>query len=285
MTLDWEDFNSGFVAVLGRPNVGKSALVNALVGTKVTIVSDKPNTTRTQVRGIITEDACQVVLVDTPGIHRPRSPLGARLNETASEAASDVDLVLVVVDATAPTGPGDRRVLESAAAECFVVVNKIDLVRPGELLKRLAELSDWNKAAYFPVSARTGKGVEELRREIMAKMPPGPPYYPAAMHADMTETEWIAELVREELLAIVRDELPHSIATAVTEVEGRYVRCEIFVERDSQKAIVVGHHGENLKRVGTIVRRSLPKGYYLDLAVKVAKDWQSQARYLDQFGI
>ena len=285
MSEDWEDFTSGFVAVLGRPNVGKSALVNALVETKVTIVSDKPNTTRTQVRGIITQDACQVVLVDTPGIHRPRTPLGARLNETASEAASDVDLVLVVVDASAPTGPGDRRVLESASPECFVVVNKIDLVPPGELLKRLQELSAWNKAAYFPVSARTGKGVDELRREIMAKMPPGPPYYPAAMHADTTETEWIAELVREELLAIVRDELPHSIATAVTEVEGRYVRCEIFVERDSQKAIVLGRHGENLKRVGTIVRNSLPKGYYLDLVVKVAKDWQSQARYLDQFGI
>ena len=285
MSQDWEDFHSGFVAVLGRPNVGKSALVNALVGTKVTIVSDKPNTTRTQVRGIITEDACQVVLVDTPGIHRPRSPLGARLNESAAEAASDVDLVLVVVDASSPTGPGDRRVLESAPAECFVVVNKIDLVSPGELLKRLEELSAWNKAAYFPVSARKGKGVEELKREMMAKMPPGPPYYPAAMRADTTETEWIAELVREELLAIVRDELPHSIATAVTEVEGRYVRCEIFVERDSQKAIVLGRHGENLKRVGTIVRRSLPKGYYLDLVVKVAKDWQSQARYLDQFGI
>ena len=280
-----EEFRSGFVAVVGRPNVGKSTLVNSLVQTKVSIVSDKPNTTRSQVRGIVTTSTHQVIFVDTPGIHKPRSPLGARLNEAASEAMSDVDLVLVVVDARSATGPGDERVLASTSADSFLVINKIDGLAPAKIFARLAKLSSYAKAEYFPISARTGDGVTELREAIFAKMPPGPHYYPPEMTADTTDTEWIAELVREGLLAILRDELPHALATVVSEVEGRYLRCEIFVERESQKGIVVGHGGANLKAVGSEVRKHLPEGMYLDLVVKVARDWQSQARYLDQFGL
>ncbi len=280
-----EQFHSGFVAVVGRPNVGKSTLVNALVRNKVSIVSDKPNTTRTQVRGIITTSSHQVVFVDTPGIHKPRSALGARLNDAANEARSDVDLVVVVVDAREGTGPGDTRVLKSSPPSSFVVLNKVDGLPPQRVLRRLGEIASFDKAEFFPISARTGDGVSELREAIFAKMPLGPHFYPPEMSADTTETEWIAELVREGLLAIVRDELPHSIATVVTEVEGRYIRCEVFVERESQKAIVLGRGGANLKAVGIEVRKHLPEGMYLELVVKVARDWQSQARYLDQFGL
>ena len=279
------EFRSGFAAIVGRPNVGKSTLINALVGTKVSIVSDKPNTTRSQVRGIITTASHQVIFVDTPGIHKPRSPLGARLNAAATDAVEDVDVVIAVIDGSAKTGPGDLRVLETSPQNCFVVVNKIDYLSPMRLLKRLAELASFDKEGYFPVSALTGEGVDVLLQATFSKMPLGPMYYPMESTSDTTDTEWIAELVREGLLAILRDELPHAMATVVTEVEARYVRCEIFVERDSQKAIVLGHRGINLKTVGTEVRSHLPEGMYLDLVVKVVKDWQSQSRYLDEFGI
>lgn len=283
--MNWDTFRSGFVAVVGRPNVGKSTLVNALVGTKVSIVSSNPNTTRTQVRGIISTETHQVIFVDTPGIHKPRSPLGARLNASATDAISDVDLVIVVVDGSAKTGPGDERVLRAAPPGSFLVVNKVDRMSPKSLLERLGSLANYDMESFFPVSSTNLDGVSALRDSVIAKMPLGPPYYPIGATSDTTETEWIAELVREALLAILREELPHSLATAVTEVEKKYVRCDIFVERDSQKAIVLGKGGENLKRVGIKVRQSMPEGMYLDLVVKVAKDWQSTPRFLDELGL
>ena len=292
---------SGFVTVVGRPNVGKSTLVNRMVGTKVTITSSRPNTTRHSVRGILHRPDAQVVFVDTPGLHRPRTALGERLVETADSSLDDVDAVVAVVDATAPIGPGDRMVLARALAHrarrgLVVVVNKIDRATPSQLLERLAtvaaavdEIAPPGDAAggdveYFPVSATTGEGVGELLDGVVARLPEGPAFYPGDMVTDTPEALRVAELVREQLLRRAREELPHSIACRVTEWEWPRIRCEIVVERDSQKGIVIGKGGEVLKEVGTAVRRQLPPGAYLELYVRVEKRWQQRADALDRLG-
>jgi GTPase len=295
---------SGFVAVVGRPNVGKSTLVNRMVGTKVAITSSRPNTTRHRILGVLhdAEANAQVVFVDTPGIHRPRSTLGTRLNETAGEALHDVDAITAVVDATAPIGPGDRTVLEralrqanhggrSAGPGLVVVVNKIDRASGAQVLERLAgakesveALADRPEVEYFPVSARTGRGVDELVAHLVDRLPEGPPFFPPDVVTDTPEALWVAELVREQLLAKARDELPHAITCRVTEWEGPFIRVEIIVERDSQKAIVIGKGGEVLKAVGMAVRQALPEGTYLDLHVSVERRWQNRAEMLDRLG-
>ncbi len=306
---------SGFVAVVGRPNVGKSTLVNRMVGTKVAITSSRPNTTRHRILGVLhdVEADAQVVFVDTPGIHRPRSTLGTRLNETATSALGDVDLIMVVLDATGAVGPGDRTVLERSVRELhgaaqsvsvgdgedeavgrrglLVVVNKIDRARPQQLLERLAEaketvdaLGELPDVEYFPVSARTGQGVPELTDFVVGRLDEGPPYFPDDVVTNTPEALWVAELVREQLLAKTRDELPHSITCQVTEWEGAHIRVEIIVERDSQKAIVIGKGGEVLKAVGIAAREALPEGTYLDLHVKVEKHWQNRDEMLDRLG-
>jgi len=328
---------SGFVAVVGRPNVGKSTLVNTLVGTKVAITSPQPNTTRHEIRGILHRSDAQVIFVDTPGFHRPRSPLGERLNRRAGGSLDDVDVVVVVVDATAPIGPGDRSVLErvlgnvehlpggtsgvSATGAAYpengsnvlVVVNKIDRARPGDVLVRLSTASDAvaesmagagtpevgvvtpapaasdghrvsNAVEFFPVSAVTGKGVNDLVEAVVARLPVGPPYFPTDMRSDVPETVMVAELVREQILARVHDELPHSVACRVTEWEWPRIRCEIVVERESQKAIVIGKGGEHLKAAGMAVRQSLPPGAFLELFVRVERHWQRRDELLDRFG-
>jgi GTP-binding protein Era len=296
---------SGFVAVVGRPNVGKSTLVNKMVGTKVAITSPRPNTTRHRILGVLHDEAAdaQIVFVDTPGIHRPRSALGTRLNERATDALSEVDVVMVMVDATAAVGPGDRTVLERSvrhlrraaaggdAPGLVVAVNKTDRATKDRVLERLAEakeavdaLDEQADAEYFPVSARTGRGVEELISYLMGRLPEGPPYFPPEVVTDTPEALWIAELVREQLLAKTRDELPHAITCRVTEWEGPLIRVEIIVERDSQKAIVIGKGGEILKQVGIAVREQLPEGTYLDLHVKVERRWQNREEMLDRLG-
>ncbi|MEZ5141083.1 MAG: GTPase Era [Acidimicrobiales bacterium] len=276
---------SGFVALAGRPNVGKSTLLNAILGTKVSIVSDKPQTTRTQVRGVLHRPGAQIVFVDTPGIHKPRTALGERLNTVATESVGDVDVVCLVVDATAPIGPGDRFIAERLPRDAVVVVNKVDLASPDQVVGQLARAAEQlDLGEYFPVSARTGAGVEPLVEHLVARLPEGPAYYPEDMVTDLPEPHWVAELVREQLLAVTREELPHSIATRVTEWEWPHIRVEILVERDSQKGIVIGRKGAVLKHVGTAVRRQLPEGAYLELVVKVDKDWQRRARSLDRLG-
>jgi GTP-binding protein Era len=275
---------SGFVTLVGRPNVGKSTLLNTILGTKVSIVSDKPQTTRTQVRGVLNRPDAQLVFVDTPGIHRPRTPLGERLNDTASEAMGEVDVVCLVVDATAPIGPGDRFIAERVPPDAVVVVNKVDIASPDQILDQLARASSLDASEYFPVSARTGDGVDELVEHLVGRLPEGPQWYPDDMVTDVPEAFWVAELVREQLLAIVRDELPHSIATRVTEWEWPHIRVEILVERDSQKGIVIGKQGSVLKAVGTAVREQLPPGAYLELFVKVDKNWQRKAQALERLG-
>src|SRR4051812_15408498 len=277
-------FRSGFCALVGRPNVGKSTLLNAILGTKVTIVSDKPQTTRTQVRGVLNRPDAQVVFVDTPGIHKPRTLLGERLNDTATNALGGVDVVAFVVDATAPIGKGDRFVAATLPRSAICVVNKIDRASPQQLTAQLRLASEWELSEYFPVSAMTGEGLVELVDAIVTRMPEGPQLYPDDMVTDVPEAFWVAELVREQLLAIVREEVPHSIACRVTEWEWPRIRCEILVERDSQKGIVIGKGGTVLKQVGIGVREQLPAGAYIELFVKVDKDWQRRPKALERLG-
>jgi GTP-binding protein Era len=278
------EFRSGFVTLAGRPNVGKSTLLNRILGRKVAITSDKPQTTRHPIRGVLHGDGHQVVFVDTPGLHRPRTELGHRLNAAAQSALGGVDVVCLVLDATAPVGPGDRWIAERVPAGAVVVVNKVDAATPDQVIVQLAKAAELDLAEYFPVSARTGDGVDELAAALIGRMPPGPPYYPDDVVTDVPEAFWVAELVREQLLAITREELPHSITTQVTEWEWPRVRCEILVERDSQKGIVIGKGAANLAQVGRAVREQVDERMYLELHVKVDKDWQRRPKALERLG-
>ena len=275
---------SGFVSLIGRPNVGKSTLLNRMLGQKVSIVSDKPQTTRHQIRGVLNRPGAQLVFGDTPGIHKHRKLMGERLNSTAIEAASEVDVVCLVLDATAPVGRGDAWVAERVPANAVVVLNKIDRADRDAVMEQLARAAEFERASYFPVSARTGRGVDALVDHLIGLLPEGPRWYPEGMASDVEEAMWVAELVREKLLALTRDELPHSIACRVTEWEWPRVRVEIIVERDSQKGIVIGRRGSVLKQVGTEARRELPAGIFLDLHVVVDRDWQRRPRSLDRLG-
>jgi GTP-binding protein Era len=276
---------SGFVTLVGRPNVGKSTLLNRMLGTKVTIVSDKPQTTRTEVRGVLTRPDVQAVFCDTPGIHKPRTLLGERLNATARGALSDMDVVLFLVEADGQIGRGDHFIADGLSPETTVLVlNKTDSVGRDRVVGQLVEASGLGFDQYFPVSARTGDGVDALLEHVLGRLPEGPRYYPDDMVTDVPEAFWVAELVREQLLALVREELPHSIATRVTEWEWPRIRCEILVERDSQKGIVIGRKGSVLKEVGTKARAQLPDGIFLELFVRVDKDWQRRPGALDRLG-
>jgi GTP-binding protein Era len=276
---------SGFVTLAGRPNVGKSTLLNRMLGTKVTIVSDKPQTTRTEVRGVLTRPDVQAVFCDTPGIHKPRTLLGERLNATARGALSDMDVVLFLVEADGQIGRGDHFIADGLSSETTVLVlNKTDSVGRDRVVGQLVEASGLGFDQYFPVSARTGDGVDALLEHVLGRLPEGPRYYPDDMVTDVPEAFWVAELVREQLLAVVREELPHSIATRVTEWEWPRIRCEILVERDSQKGIVIGRKGSVLKEVGTKARAQLPDGIFLELFVRVDKDWQRRPGALDRLG-
>ncbi len=275
---------SGFVTVVGRPNVGKSTLVNRIVGTKVAITSDKPQTTRTRIMGVLTRPDAQVVFVDTPGIHKPRTALGSRLNATAEGTIGDVDVVCFVIDAAQPFGRGDQWVAGLVPEDAVCIVNKVDKASKQQVLEQLSAAGGLGLSEYFPVSARTGDGVDALVEHLVGRMPEGPQYFPDDMVTDVPEAFWVAELVREQLLARTHDELPHSIAARVVEWDWPLIRCEILVERDSQKGIVIGKGGQVLKEVGTAVREQLPEGTYLELQVKVDKDWQRHPKAMERFG-
>jgi GTP-binding protein Era len=275
---------SGFVTFVGRPNVGKSTLLNRILGTKVAITSDKPQTTRTRIMGVLTKPEVQVVFVDTPGIHKPRTALGTRLNQTAQGTIGDVDVVCFVLDATQPLGRGDRWVADLVPKDAVCVVNKVDKASREQVLEQLTAAGGLELADYFPVSARTGDGIDALVEHLVTRMPEGPQYFPDDMVTDVPEAFWVAELVREQLLRRTHDELPHSIAARVTEWEWPRIRCEILVERDSQKGIVIGKGGQVLKEVGIAVREQLAPGVFLELAVKVERDWQRRPASLDRLG-
>ena len=290
-------FRSGFVAVVGRPNTGKSTLVNALVGRKVAIVSDKPQTTRRDVRAVLNGEGYQVVFTDTPGFHKPRTLLGSRLNELVGAATQGVDAVVQVVDAQAGLGSGDafvfQRQLKAFDGPKLCAVNKLDLLRNHDEVPQLAaaaELGAWDEVV--PVSAKTGRGVGVLRDLLLERMPEGPAYYPADAVTDQPPEVRLAEIVREKALAVTRQEVPHSIAVVVEELEESAtmttVRASLIVERESQKGIVIGKSGETLKKIGSRAREEmelvLGRKVFLDLRVKVLKEWQRDPKALQRLG-
>lgn len=275
------------VALAGRPNAGKSTLLNRLCGHHVSIVSDKPQTTRFPVRGVRNVGETQLIFVDTPGIHKPVSALGEVVNANAVDALTDVDAVCLLVDATAPFGRGDQFVADripQVGAGTIIVLNKSDRASEKQMLRQLTALGELGAAAYFPLSARTGDGTQALLDHLVALAPEGHWLFPDDMVTDLDEDVWIAELVREQLLAVTRDELPYSIATLVTEHEENRITVEIIVERDSQKGMVIGKGGAILKEAGTRARAHLPEGTFLELRVKVDKEWQRRPDRIRRLG-
>ncbi len=302
------DFRSGFASFVGRPNAGKSTLTNALVGTKVAITSSKPQTTRTVVRGIVHRPDAQLVLMDTPGLHRPRTLLGERLNDLVTTTWAEVDVVAVCFPADEKVGPGDRFLVKELAkvkrTTKVAVATKTDLVGPGQLAEHLLSIARLGEETgtvwqeIVPVSAKAGDQVGLLTDLLVAQLPPGPPLYPDGDLTDTPEETIVAELIREAALEGVRDELPHSIAVLVEEMglrEGRPVEkplleihANLFVERSSQKGIVIGHQGSRLREVGRAARLQieamLGTPVYLDLHVKIAKEWQRDPKQLRRLG-
>jgi GTP-binding protein Era len=290
-------FRSGFVAVVGRPNVGKSTLVNALVGRKVAIVSDKPQTTRRGVRAVLTTQDHQIVFTDTPGFHKPRTLLGTRLNELVGDATQGVDAIVMVVDAEAGIGRGDAFVFERhvklAGVPAFCAVNKLDVLRNRAEVPQLqaaADLGEFDEIV--PISAKTGRGVRVLRELLVTRMPEGPAYYPSDAATDQPIEVRLAEIVREKALAVTRQEVPHSIAVVVDELEREdeltKVHASLIVERVSQKGIVIGKGGATLKTIGSKAREEmelvLGTKVFLDLRVKVLKEWQRDPKALQRLG-
>jgi GTPase len=290
---------AGLVALVGRPNVGKSTLLNALLGRKLAIMSDKPQTTRSVVRGVLHRPRGQAVLVDTPGLHKPRTLLGQRLNDLVRGTLGEVDLVCLLVDATAGVGAGDRYLATEVgriATPTICVVNKMDAAPRAKMaaaLQAAADLGDW--AEVVPVSARTGEQLDLLVELVFANLPEGRPLYPEGHVTDEPEQHLVAELIREKALAMVRDELPHSVAVLVDEMgpdpdrdDLLVIRATLFVERASQKPIVLGRRGAGLREIGTRARAELEAllgtHLYLDLHVKVAKEWQRDPRQLARLG-
>ncbi len=297
---------SGFAAIIGRPNVGKSTLLNQVVGTKVSITSPSPNTTRQAIRGILTHDGVQVIFVDTPGIHRPKTSLGGRLNDAARAAADGVDVILAVVEAGKSIGPGDRNVIATLLENAkhpngprpVLVVNKMDrtshdgvaaqLMAAHEAVTEIGHDKGLQGAAarveYFPVSAKTGEGTDALIAYVREAMPDSPFLFDEDEVSDVPEAMWVAELVREQLVRKTKQELPHSIHCRVSEFEWPHILVEILVERESQKGMVIGKGGQLLKDVGIAARRQLPEGCFLELKVSVEPGWQKRDDILDRLG-
>jgi GTP-binding protein Era len=293
------DHRAGFASLVGRPNVGKSTLLNRLLGQKLAMVSPKPQTTRTRIRGIRTRPEGQVVYVDTPGLHPPRGKLGRFMASTVAQALTEVDVVVLVADATAPVDPpaeGVFQALQSVTAPVVLALNKVDLVRDkAQLLPRLETYAGRHPfRTLLPISAVDGTGVDRLEEATLGLLPAGPPLYPPDTVTDQPETFFVAETVREKLFLVMRQEVPYACAVRVEELTERgpdaplYIRGEIFVERPSQKAIVIGEGGRALKRVGEAARRELEAFFgvrvFLDLRVRVRRDWRQDDRALRELG-
>jgi GTPase len=293
-----EGYRSGFVSLVGRPNVGKSTLLNQILRSKVAITSERPQTTRNAIRGVYTMPDAQLVFVDTPGLHKPRTALGKQLNRVVRTTLEEVDVIVFVVDAAQGVGAGDAFVaaqLEPVSSRVILAVNKIDLMdwdRLGPQMAKLRELCP--DPVLIPISAKTGSGTDELIAEIVKMLPAGPLYYPPDVVTDQPTQQMLAELIREKALELTREEVPHSIAVVINEIEtaddGERVTIDatIYVERDSQKGIVIGKGGSMLKEIGTRGRRdielALGTHVFLELRVKVERDWQRSDVLVERFG-
>ena len=284
---------SGFVAVAGRPNVGKSTLVNALAGGKVVIVSDKPQTTRRRIAGVVNGDGYQLVLADLPGFQRPLDPMTERMQRTVDRAFEDVDAVLFVLSTRERIGAGDRFIAQrvfSLGVPVVIGLNKVDRLKPGHVATQMdtaSKLGDFH--ALHPVSAKTGDGIAELREELVELLPEGPAYFPPEQRSDLSQEEEIGELIREKALALTRDEVPHAISVEVEEVDEKVVRASLYVETDSQKQIVVGKGGSVVKEIGVRARPEiehlLGHPVFLELKVKVKPKWRRDEGLLERLGI
>jgi GTP-binding protein Era len=288
---------SGFVALAGRPNVGKSTLANAIVGAKVAIVSDKPQTTRRAIRGVATGEGWQLVLVDLPGVQRPRDALTARMQRRVERELEDADACLFVVDAEQSIGPGDRfiaRLLSSAPVPVVIAVNKVDRARQDGTVPALQAAAELGVAQeLFPVSARTGAGVQALVDHLISLLPEGPLYFPAEQHSDQAEAVVLAELVREQVLRRTREEVPHAVEVEVQEIAHGHelvrIGAVVLVETESQKGILIGAGGRMIKSIGSAARRAieleLGTHVHLELSVRVRRHWRADERLLDRLGI
>jgi GTPase len=284
---------SGFVGVAGRPNVGKSTLVNALAGGKVAIVSDKPQTTRRRIRGIVNGHDYQLVLVDLPGFQRPLDPLTEHMQRTADESLEDVDAAVLVLDTRQRIGGGDRFVAERVfglGVPVVIVLNKVDRMKPDEIAAQIdaaSKLGDFH--ALHPLSSRTGAGVDELHDELVGLLPEGPAYFPTDQRSDLPLEVQVAEIIREKALALTREEVPHAITVEVEDLGEKVVRAVVYVETKSQKQIVVGKGGRMVREVGVRARPELElllgRRIYLELQVKVKERWRSDERMLEQLGL
>ncbi|GIO34173.1 MULTISPECIES: GTPase Era [Paenibacillus] len=290
-------FKSGFVAIVGRPNVGKSTLMNKVIGQKIAIMSDKPQTTRNKIHGVYTTDEAQIVFLDTPGIHKRQSKLGDYMNQTALNTLKEVEAVLFLADVSEGLGGGDRFIVEQlkgVKTPVILVLNKIDKIEPDALLPIIEEYSKLHTfAEIVPISALSGNNVDRLLSQVEKYLPEGPQYYPADQITDHPEQFVCAELIREKILHLTREEVPHSIAVTIEDMRVQdngvvYISAVIFVERDSQKGIIIGKQGALLKEVGKLARQDiqnlLGSKIFLELWVKVKKDWRNQERVLRDLG-
>ncbi|MCG3089100.1 GTPase Era [Sporosarcina cyprini] len=291
-------FKSGFISIIGRPNVGKSTFLNRVVGQKIAIMSDKPQTTRNKVQGVVTMDTSQMIFIDTPGIHKPKHKLGDFMVKSARNTLKEVDIIMFMVNADEPIGSGDRFIIEllrTTKTPVFLVINKIDLVHPDELLTIITTYtSEYEFAEIVPLSALNGNNVERLMETLEKYLPEGPKYYPDDQVTDHPERFIISELIREKVLHLTREEVPHSVAVAIEKIERDEakgmvnVMATIVVDRDSQKGIVIGKKGALLKEIGTKARHDiemlLGSKVFLELWVKVQKDWRNKPGQLREFG-
>ncbi|MBF4500176.1 GTPase Era [Savagea sp. SN6] len=291
------NYKSGFVSIVGRPNVGKSTFLNRIVGQKIAIMSDKPQTTRNKIQGVVTTDDSQIVFIDTPGIHKPKHALGDFMNKMAKQTIPDVDVVLFMINANEKIGPGDRFVIDLLSrtkSPVFLVINKIDLIHPDELLPIIETYqAEYDFAEIVPISALQGNNVDRLFDVLKTYIPEGPQYYPDDQVTDHPERFIMAELIREKVLYFTHEEVPHSVAVTIEKIsrdenEKVHVMANIIVERSSQKGILIGKQGAMMKQIGTGARREIERllgsKVYLELWVKVQKDWRNKQIHLREFG-
>lgn len=292
-----KQFKSGFISIIGRPNVGKSTFMNRVIGEKIAIMSDKPQTTRNKIQGVLTEEDAQMVFIDTPGIHKPKHRLGDFMVQVAEDSLNEIDAVLFMVNASEGYGAGDQFIidrLQKVKSPVFLILNKIDLIHPDDIFELIEKYKDlYDFAEVFPISALEGNNVEFLLSKLKSYLPEGPQYYPTDQITDHPERFIMTELIREKVLQLTREEIPHSIAVLLENIERRkndtlYIQAVIVTERPTQKGILIGKQGKMLKDIGKKARQDietlLGTKVFLELWVKVQKDWRNRENQLREFG-